>query len=63
MNLHYSRLDSDQLLDGFILKDNRYDCLPLDDFFSGTQISGSSMKSLEEAGYLGYLAFEDPAPM
>ena len=63
MNLQCSRLDSDLLPDGFILEDNRYDCLPLDDFFSSMQISSSSMKSLKEAGYLGYLAFKDPAPL
>ena len=53
MNLQYSRLDSNQLSDGFILEDNRYDCLPLDDFFSGMQISSSSMESLKNTGYLG----------
>ena len=63
MNLQYSALDSDQLPDGFILEDNRYDCLPLDDFFSGMQISGNSMKSLKKAGYFGYLAFKDAAPI
>ena len=63
MNLQYFRLNSDQLSDGFILEDNRYDCLPLDDFFSGMQISGRSMKSLKKAGYLGYLAFKDAASM
>ena len=63
MTLQHSTLDSDQLPDGFILEDNSYDCLPLDDFFSGMQISGNSMKSLKKAGYLGYLAFKDAAHM
>ena len=46
---------SAQVPDGFILKENRHDSLPLDDFFSGKQINGNSKKSLEKAGYLGYL--------
>ena len=62
MKFQYARLGADQLSDGFILEENRYDCLPLDDFFSGMQISSTSMESLKKAGYLGYLAFKDPAP-
>lgn len=57
------RWTSAQVPDGFILENNRYDCLPLDDFFSGKQINANSKKSLEKAGYLGYLAFKDAIRM
>lgn len=46
-------LASAEVPDGFILEKNRYDSLPLDDFFLGKQISENSKKSLEKADYLG----------
>lgn len=50
---HIWRWISAEVPDGFILENNRYDCLPLDDFFSGKQINENSKKSLEKSGYLG----------
>ena len=38
---------------GFILDNNRYDCIPLDDFFCRYQLNKKIKKSLERAGYLG----------
>jgi hypothetical protein len=40
-------------LDGFILDENQWDTLPLDDFFDGHQLQGNKKKILENLGYLG----------
>ena len=42
-----------QMVDGFILDQNKFDMLPLDDFFTQDLISDQDKRNLENTGYLG----------
>ncbi len=60
--IHFSSLlrtfewHSSLILDGFILDSNQWDCVPLDQFFSGDRFPNIKKEQLKRAGYWGYLS-------